>query len=351
MAGASSRFTMAGYTKPKYMLTLSLEFDAFFHKINENSCIESGFEAELDNELGKNFKSKFKKDLEGVFKKAFEQMPKNKNSTKLEKDFSKVEAVNFTPCKRSLFYYAVAGFRTYFKECELIFICRNLQGTEAFIKTECETLGIKNFRIATLKDLTQGQAHSLYLGLQDLKIAQNESILVFNIDSFRPNFSLPTSFDLNAIDGYLEVFLGQGEQWSFVLPFNTSEYEGLNSTKEKPCKDFGLKALNFPRQEGLNSKNIDENSSEFKVAKTTEKERISPLCSTGLYYFSKAYDFMQAFENTFKNGTKIKNEYYIAPLYNELIQGSKDIRYHLIDTNEVIFCGTPSEYEALLKTV
>lgn len=296
MAGASSRFAKAGYTKPKYMLKLSLEFDAFFHKIN--SCFEKNF-----------------------------------------------EAVNFTPCKRTLFYYAVAGFRNYFKECEFIFICRTLQNTEAFIKAECKRLGIKNFRIATLKELTQGQAHSLYLGLEDLKIAQNESILIFNIDSFRPNFSLPTSFDLERISGYLEVFLGQGEQWSFVLPAN--ENESVNFTKAEICKDPSLKALNLAKQESLSL--AYGNLSEFKVAKTTEKQRISPLCSTGLYYFSHSYDFTQAFESAFKKGQKIKNEYYIAPLYNELIKDGKDIRYHLIDTKEVIFCGTPSEYETLLK--
>lgn len=70
--------------------------------------------------------------------------------------------------------------------------------------------------------------------------------MIFNIDTFRPNFSLPTTLDFCKIDGYLEVFEANGEQWSFVL--------------------------------------ADENDN---VIKTAEKERILNLCSSGLYYLKK----------------------------------------------------------------
>ncbi|EAI3127257.1 capsular biosynthesis protein, partial [Campylobacter coli] len=41
-------------------------------------------------------------------------------------------------------------------------------------------------------------------------------------------------------------------------------------------------------------------------------------------------------------------EFYIAPMYNYLINQNKDIRYHEIDINDIIFCGTPQEYERLI---
>ena len=106
--------------------------------------------------------------------------------------------------------------------------------------------------------------------------------------------------------GIWRFFVARGEQWSFVLP-----------------KDEILR----------------------KVAQTTEKKRISPLCSSGLYYFRRVADFKAAFESMLKNNAKSKGEYYIAPIYNALISQGRDIRYHEINPNQIIFCGTPSEYE------
>jgi hypothetical protein len=41
-------------------------------------------------------------------------------------------------------------------------------------------------------------------------------------------------------------------------------------------------------------------------------------------------------------------ELYVAPIYNLLIRRGADIRFHVIDESEVIFCGVPSEYAAFL---
>ena len=45
------------------------------------------------------------------------------------------------------------------------------------------------------------------------------------------------------------------------------------------------------------------------------------------------------------------SERYIAPLYNGLIQDGLDVRYHVIDASEVMFCGIPAEYEQLKSTL
>ncbi len=134
--------------------------------------------------------------------------------------------------------------------------------------------------------------------------------MIFNIDTLRPNFRLPQNFDLDKIDGYLEVFKGEGEQWSFV-----------KTSDEKLCK----------------------------VAKTAEKERISSLCSSGLYYFRKSEEFLSIFKTMQEKNKLEKGEFYIAPMYNALISQNADIRYELIDLNQILFCGTPSEYENLKK--
>ncbi|MEZ9563317.1 capsular biosynthesis protein, partial [Vibrio splendidus] len=44
-----------------------------------------------------------------------------------------------------------------------------------------------------------------------------------------------------------------------------------------------------------------------------------------------------------------KGELYIAPLYNELIANNREVHYHLINREDVIFCGVPSEYDEFRK--
>ncbi|KAA6224945.1 MULTISPECIES: glycosyltransferase family 2 protein [unclassified Campylobacter] len=206
---------------------------------------------------------------------------------------------------KSVFSHVIEGFKAYFGIARFLFIYRDINESEKFIKKECKKLGLLNYGLVKLKKTTKGQAHTVALGIKKAKI--KGQILIFNIDTFRPNFTLP-DFNLSKIDGYLEVFCASGEHWSFILPG-------------------------------------DESSN--KVAKTTEKERISNYCSSGLYYFKKASDFLSVFKQMYKDKETTKNEFYIAPMYNKLIEKGKDIRYFKINLDEIIFCGTPDEYEKL----
>lgn len=213
---------------------------------------------------------------------------------------------------KSVFYHAISGFRRYFNALKFVFVYRDIQGTKDFIAAQCELLKLYDYDAILLPHPTQGQAHSVYLALREMDLPNHESIFIFNIDTFRADFILPSAFDLDKIDGYLEVFRADGTQWSFVLP---------------------------------RDKNL------CTVAKTAEKDRISPLCSSGLYYFRKSGDFTMAFERMLSNNAKSKGEYYIAPLYNALIAQGKGIFYHEISPQELTFCGTPSEYERLREVL
>lgn len=208
----------------------------------------------------------------------------------------------------TVFHHAINSFKRYFNEHEFLFIFRDIQDTACFINEECQKLGLENYKAVCLDNLTDGQAETVFIGLKKANVSESESILIFNIDTFRPNFELPQQLNLTSIDGYLEVFEAEGDHWSFVLP---------------------------------------ESSSSNKVLKTTEKDRISPLCSSGLYYFREAKDYFVTFEEIVRTDDRTKNEFYIAPMYNYLIKKNKDIRYNKILLDEVVFCGTPDEYETV----
>lgn len=235
MAGLSSRFYKAGYTKPKYMLSLY-----------------------------------------GI----------------------------------SLFKHSVKSFENYFETERFIFILRDVEGVEEFIKKEIKDLGILNFDVVLIKGETRGQAETVYLGLSNYREC-NEHVTVFNIDTFRPGFVYP---DLEKKgDGYLEVFIGSGDNWSFVRPVNKST---------------------------------------TLIDLTAEKNPISNYCCTGLYHFRKCTDYFAAYDyySNLSRDCWDKGELYVAPLYNYLIKKGRNIHFHLINREDVIFCGTPKEYEEAIIT-
>ncbi|MBZ2190299.1 glycosyltransferase family 2 protein [Alcanivorax sp. JB21] len=202
----------------------------------------------------------------------------------------------------SVFEHAIRSFSAYFHEERFRFLVRSDYGAADFVREVLGRLNVRHVEVHEFDQDTRGQAETVYLGLRD--VSEDESLYIFNIDTFRPGFSKPCMESV--CDGYLEVFCGEGEHWSFVLP-----------------------------------------GKEARVIRTTEKERISDLCSDGLYYFRRKGDFDAVFREALSDGDTVRNEYYIAPLYNRLIRDGKDIRYHLIDGDDVIFCGTPAEYESL----
>lgn len=206
----------------------------------------------------------------------------------------------------SVFSWSVRSFERYFKTDKFVFIYRDVYDTRLFLEQEIKTLGINNYELVCLPEETLGQADTVFQGITNIKT--DEEIYIFNIDSRIIDFTKPEW--ISECDGYLEVFKGEGDHWSFAL---------AESTQSK------------------------------RVIRTTEKERISDLCSDGLYYFKQKSVFEKLFLDAKLNQKTSKNEYYIAPLYNDLITQQAVVFYDLIPNNKILFCGTPDEYQSLLK--
>ena len=197
---------------------------------------------------------------------------------------------------KSIFNLAISSFSNYFNQYNFLFIARNLFETERFIQEECKLLGLKKFDVIVLESPTKGQAETVSIGLEKSTIDENEPIIIFNIDTFRFSFKFPTN--ISEWDGYLEVFFGEGNNWSYA------KTESENSTT---------------------------------VIETAEKIQISNYCSTGLYV--EAYQ-----SRTSISESEFINELYVAPLFNFLIKQKKNIHINLIQKSDVLFCGVPDEY-------
>ena len=200
---------------------------------------------------------------------------------------------------KSIFHHSVSGFSRYFDSDLFVFVCREESQTVHFIEREAKSLGIRKFEIVCLPAPTAGQAETVYLGIKN--ISQDEDLYIFNIDTFRPLFLKPKMEKV--ADGFLETFVGTGKNWSNVL-----------------------------------------GDAEGRVIRTAEKEELSEYCCTGLYYFKSVHNFCEAFEFAKSTKSTVKGEYYVAPLYNHLINLAKDVRFTIIARDEVVFCGVPEEF-------
>lgn len=212
---------------------------------------------------------------------------------------------------QTLFAHAVTGFRNYFEAEPFLFIARDQPGVGDFVSNEVAKLGITSAQVVTLARPTLGQADTVRQGLMKARVALDLPLTIFNIDTFRPGFHYPPTEWFERADGYLEVMPGSDPGLSYIQPI--------------------------------------ESQNECRVSATAEKLIISNLASTGLYWFRRAKDFLTVMESA-ADFVQPNGEIYVAPLYNPLIASGMDIRYHSVLTTEVIFCGTPSQYEALQRS-
>ncbi|KUR80719.1 glycosyltransferase family 2 protein [Novosphingobium sp. FSW06-99] len=208
----------------------------------------------------------------------------------------------------TVFDSALKSFSKYFTDQTFVLAVRDVMGTRDFVTERCRALGIADFHVVTLDAPTDGQAETVSLAIDGADIGDDAALTIFNIDTFRPGFSFPTDSWMDGAAGYLEVFRGSGDNWSYV----------------RPAEGAGNLAL-----------------------EVAEKRPISDLCCTGLYHFARAGDFRVALQR--ERMAPSSKELFVAPLYNHIIADGGKIHFHEIARSEVVFCGVPSEYEALIS--
>lgn len=211
----------------------------------------------------------------------------------------------------AVFDYAISGFRRYFGSDTFVFVCRAGSGAESYVRSRCLAMGLPNPVVISLESTTRGQAETIALGLQRLSGLDNEELYIFNIDTIRFEF-VKRERRLAESVGYLETFVGEGDNWSFIRP-----------------------GPRFP-----------------EVLEVREKKRISKHCCTGLYYFASVSVFMETFDQyaALPVSTWDAAELYVAPMYNLLIDKGKTVEFDAIEWEDVAFCGIPSEYEEILRS-
>ena len=92
-------------------------------------------------------------------------------------------------------------------------------------------------------------------------------------------------------------------------------------------------------------------SANGEVLEVAEKVVISKHATAGLYYFKKGSDFMKGAEQLIHKNIRHNNEFYVCPVYNELLLTDKKIFIYEIPAAKMYSLGVPEDVALFLKKI
>jgi len=193
-----------------------------------------------------------------------------------------------------------------YKDCNLIFVVRD----ETVYNFHIDELLKKKFgddiKIVVLDKLTDGSVCSCLYAEE--YIDNDAPLVIHTLDiEFRPVYDPHSMNDLDA-DGLLLTFKSNSSNYSYA--------------------------------------DVDEDG---YVKRTAEKKAISSNACVGIYGFKKGSDFCKYAREMIAKDIRTKNEFYIAPLYNLLVDDGKKIVTSTVDKMHVF--GTPDEFHFYKENV
>jgi dTDP-glucose pyrophosphorylase len=91
---------------------------------------------------------------------------------------------------------------------------------------------------------------------------------------------------------------------------------------------------------------VKTNSRNF-IIEVAEKNPISDIATCGIYWYKKGKYFVKSAENMISKNIRVNNEFYIAPVYNEMIKEGKIIIPFYVHKMHGI--GTPEDLNFYLS--
>lgn len=192
-------------------------------------------------------------------------------------------------------------------DCEYIFLVRkeHMEKYSGILDT-IDRITNGNFRCVEVNGLTEGAACTALLA-QDF-INNDEDLLIANSDQwidYQPeNFKALKA--LTDVDAIVYTFNAVHPKWSFVKT----------------------------------------NSRGF-VTEVAEKKPISNIATCGIYWYRKGSDFVKYANQMIEKDIRVNNEFYIAPVYNELIADGKGLVPFYV--NKMWGLGTPEDLRYFLN--
>lgn len=183
------------------------------------------------------------------------------------------------------------------------------------LKPLFKSIGI-DYQIVESPTTTKGAACSVLLakkliltaaGERPLIIVNGDQIVKFSVLNFNTLANLLRAGSYaKEVTGVIPVFKARGPKWSYA------ELDSMN-----------------------------------RVTYVAEKDPISQWATCGIYFWSNTNAFFDCAANMIYNERKVNNEYYVAPVYNEIVKYKfLDGTVLALEVDQMIGLGTPEDVKA-----
>ena len=196
-----------------------------------------------------------------------------------------------------------------FPDAEFIFLVQKEHRENFNLDDTLHTIvGRRPCQIITVDGVTEGAACTALLA--DDALDPNQELIIANSDQF-VRFSVNNFNTLRAntagCAGIIFTFNAVHPKWSFA----------------RAIEDTGV------------------------VLEVAEKKPISNIATCGIYYYASAAHFVAGAREMIRKNIRTNNEFYIAPVYNEIINGEEDVVLTFF-VDEMFGMGTPEDLETFL---
>jgi len=190
-------------------------------------------------------------------------------------------------------------------EHRFIFICQQ-QHINEFGLAEKLCQWSPDSIILTINEITEGAACTVLLA--KALINNDMPLMIANCDQWIDtdiNMYLSEMEDKN-LDGLIMTMTADDPKWSFVRLDNSG-----------------------------------------KIIEVVEKQVVSQEATVGIYNYRRGSDFVESAEKMINKNSRVNNEFYVAPTYNEMIQKGLHLGYYNIGKvgDGMYGLGTPDDLE------
>ncbi len=189
---------------------------------------------------------------------------------------------------------------------KFIYICQKEHLEKYHLERELKRMA-DNPVIITIDHITEGAACTVLLA--EKYIDNDDHLMIANSDQY-----VDTNIDdyivhLGSNDGLIMTMPADHPKWSYIK-FDDSGY----------------------------------------VTEVREKEVISNEATVGIYNYLHGGDFVEYAHKMIEKNIRVNNEFYVAPVYNEMIAAGKKIVFHNVG-EKMHGLGTPEDLKAFLANI
>ena len=195
---------------------------------------------------------------------------------------------------------------SFLSDATFIFLCLKEHEEQFGISQELKKLYGSKVEVILVEGVTQGAATTALLAKK--LINSNEELIISNADQFFMSKKCEKELmqKKKHFSGLIPVFEGTHPRWSFAK---------------------------------INEKGF--------VTEVAEKVPISNNATVGVYYFQHGKDFVWAAEEMITKDIRRNNEFYVCPIFNELLGRGDKIKAVTVD--EMWSMGTPEDVQYFEK--